>query len=139
MDVQTAQLRQQIEQTRAEMGATLDLLEWHVSRRVVATLEQAVISPVRSVQAAVARDTSALQRAPWLVMAAGGLLGRAAQLAYHFLSALFPFFLIGAVIVLLTWMDVTGLSLLVGGEVNSEIAQAAPSGKDPGEKQPSAP
>jgi membrane protein len=43
------------------------------------------------------------------------------------------------VIVLLTWMYVTGLFLLVGGEINAEIEHAAPSGKDPGEKQLSAP
>jgi membrane protein len=42
---------------------------------------------------------------------------------------------IGAVIVLLTWMYVTGLLILVGGEINSEIEHAAPSGKAPGEKE----
>jgi membrane protein len=45
---------------------------------------------------------------------------------------------IGAVIVLLTWMYVSGLFVLVGGEINAEIEHAASSGKDPGEKQPSA-
>jgi membrane protein len=45
---------------------------------------------------------------------------------------------IGAVIVLLTWMYVTGLFVLIGGEINAEIEHAAPSGKDPGEKQQSA-
>lgn len=43
---------------------------------------------------------------------------------------------IGAVIVLLTWMYVTGLCLLVGGEINAEIEHAAPEGKEPGEKRP---
>ncbi|MDF3051979.1 MAG: ribonuclease [Geminicoccaceae bacterium] len=42
---------------------------------------------------------------------------------------------IGAVIVLLTWMYVTGLFILIGGEINAEIEHAAPSGKEPGEKQ----
>jgi membrane protein len=42
---------------------------------------------------------------------------------------------IGAVIVLLTWMYVSGFFVLVGGEINSEIEHAAASGKDPGEKQ----
>ena len=46
---------------------------------------------------------------------------------------------IGAVIVLLTWMYVTGLFILIGGEINAEIEHAAPGGKDPGEKQLSAP
>ena len=44
---------------------------------------------------------------------------------------------IGAVIVLLTWMYVTGLFILIGGEINAEIEHAAPSGKEPGEKVPS--
>jgi membrane protein len=41
---------------------------------------------------------------------------------------------IGAVIVLLTWMYVSGFFILVGGELNAEIEHAASSGKDPGEK-----
>jgi membrane protein len=45
---------------------------------------------------------------------------------------------IGAVIVLLTWMYVSGFFVLVGGEINAEIEHAASSGKDPGEKQLSA-
>jgi membrane protein len=45
---------------------------------------------------------------------------------------------IGAVIVLLTWMYVSGFFVLVGGEINAEIEHAASSGKDSGEKQPSA-
>ena len=43
---------------------------------------------------------------------------------------------IGAVIVLLTWMYVSGLFVLVGGEINAEIEHASASGKDPGEKAP---
>jgi membrane protein len=42
---------------------------------------------------------------------------------------------IGAVIVLLTWMYVSGFFVLVGGEINAEIEHAASRGKDPGEKQ----
>jgi membrane protein len=42
---------------------------------------------------------------------------------------------IGAVIVLLTWMYVSGFFILVGGEINAEIEHAAVSGKDPGEKE----
>jgi len=41
---------------------------------------------------------------------------------------------IGTVIVLLTWMYVTGFFILVGGELNSEIEHAAPAGKKPGER-----
>jgi membrane protein len=44
---------------------------------------------------------------------------------------------IGAVIVLLTWMYVSGLLILIGGEINAEIEHASASGKDPGEKQQS--
>jgi membrane protein len=44
---------------------------------------------------------------------------------------------IGAVIVLLTWMYVSGLFVLVGGEINAEIEHASASGKEPGEKAPS--
>lgn len=42
---------------------------------------------------------------------------------------------IGAVIVLLTWMYVSGFFVLLGGEINAEIEHAASSGKDPGERQ----
>ena len=41
---------------------------------------------------------------------------------------------IGTVIVLLTWMYVSGFFVLVGGEINAEIEHASSSGKDPGEK-----
>jgi membrane protein len=42
---------------------------------------------------------------------------------------------IGAVIVLLTWMYLTGFFILVGGEINAILEQAAPEGKEPGEKK----
>jgi membrane protein len=41
---------------------------------------------------------------------------------------------IGAVIVLLTWLYVTGFFILVGGELNSELEHAAAKGKNPGER-----
>jgi membrane protein len=41
---------------------------------------------------------------------------------------------LGAVIVFLTWLYLTGLCLLVGGEINAEIEHAAPAGKAPGHK-----
>lgn len=41
---------------------------------------------------------------------------------------------IGAVIVLLTWLYVTGFFILMGGEINSELEHAAPKGKNPGER-----
>lgn len=42
---------------------------------------------------------------------------------------------IGAVIVLLTWMYLTALFLLVGGEINAKIEHASPAGKAPGQKK----
>jgi membrane protein len=46
---------------------------------------------------------------------------------------------LGAVMVLLTWMYLTGLFLLVGGEINAAIAQASPEGKTSGEHAPGEP
>lgn len=42
---------------------------------------------------------------------------------------------IGAVIVLLTWMYLSGFFLLVGGEINAQIEHAAESGKNKGDKK----
>jgi membrane protein len=42
---------------------------------------------------------------------------------------------IGAVIVLLTWMYLSGFVLLIGGEINAEIEHASVTGKEPGEKE----
>jgi membrane protein len=41
---------------------------------------------------------------------------------------------IGAIIVLLTWMYVSNLVILIGGEINAEIEHASGEGKAPGEK-----
>jgi membrane protein len=43
---------------------------------------------------------------------------------------------IGAVIVLLTWLYLSGLAVLLGAELNSEIEHASPYGKSVGEKVP---
>lgn len=43
---------------------------------------------------------------------------------------------LGGAVVLLLWLYVSGLVLLVGGELNAEIEHASPAGKDPGEKHP---
>jgi membrane protein len=77
MDAQTAELRHQIEQTRAAMAAALDRLEQHVSQRVAVTLEQTVLAPVCGVQATINRSATLLHQAPWLIIALGGVLGYA--------------------------------------------------------------
>src|SRR5688572_10293359 len=41
---------------------------------------------------------------------------------------------IGAIIVLLTWMYVSGFVILVGGEINAELEHASTEGKAPGKK-----
>ena len=43
---------------------------------------------------------------------------------------------VGAVIVLLTWLYLSGLAILLGAELNSEIEHASPYGKNVGEKVP---
>ncbi len=43
---------------------------------------------------------------------------------------------LGGAMVILLWLYVTGISILVGGEMNAEIEHASPEGKAPGEKKP---
>jgi uncharacterized BrkB/YihY/UPF0761 family membrane protein len=48
---------------------------------------------------------------------------------------------LGAVIILMLWLYFTGAAILIGGEINSEIENAAaergaPDAKEKGEKQP---
>jgi membrane protein len=52
----------------------------------------------------------------------------------HFGSYNATYGTIGGVIVLMLWFYLSGLSVLVGAELNSEIEHASPYGKDPGEK-----
>ena len=75
MDARSAQFRAQIEQTRAATTAKLDLLKQYVSQSAAATVEQTVVAPVRGVQETVTRVTTVLHRMPWLIIAAGALLG----------------------------------------------------------------
>jgi hypothetical protein len=72
MDAQTAQLRHQIEQTRAATAAALDRLEQHASQRLAAILERTVLAPVCGVQATISRSAALLHPAPWLIIALGG-------------------------------------------------------------------
>lgn len=43
---------------------------------------------------------------------------------------------LGGAMVILLWLYVSGIAILVGGEMNAEIEQASPGGKQPGEKKP---
>jgi membrane protein len=43
---------------------------------------------------------------------------------------------LGGAMVLLLWLYVTGIAILIGGEMNAEIEHASPAGKAPGEKKP---
>jgi hypothetical protein len=75
MDAHAAQLRHQMDETRAAMDATLTQLEQRVSQMPAALLEQHVLGPVRGVQETAARATTWLDQYPWLIIAAGALLG----------------------------------------------------------------
>src|SRR5206468_2179647 len=43
---------------------------------------------------------------------------------------------IGGIILMLLWFYLTGLVIVIGGEMNAEIEHASPWGKAPGEKVP---
>ena len=75
MDAHAAQLRHQIDATRAAMDATLTQLAQRVSQLPGALLEQHVLGPVRGVQATAARATTLLSQYSWLIIAAGALVG----------------------------------------------------------------
>lgn len=79
----------------------------------------------------------------WVWISPGAV---AATLLWLVASLLFKFYVanftnyeasygtVGAVIVLLLWFYVSGISILVGAEVNAEIEHASPYGKAPGQK-----
>ena len=80
---------------------------------------------------------------PWQWMTPGAVLAVLATLLVslgfslyvnHFGSYNKTYGSLGAVIVFLTWLYLTGLCVLVGGEINAEIEHAAPDGKAPGHK-----
>ena len=75
MDTHTAQLRHQMDATRAAMDAKLTQLEQRVSQLPGVLLEQHVLGPVRGVQETAARATTWLHQYPWLIIAAGALIG----------------------------------------------------------------
>jgi membrane protein len=75
---------------------------------------------------------------PGAVVAVIGWIGASLAFAYyvnHFGAYNKTYGTIGAVIILLTWMYLTGLMILVGGEINSVIEQSLPEGKNAGEKR----
>jgi hypothetical protein len=75
MDTHATQLRHQIDETRAAMDATLTELEQRVSQVPAVLLEQHVLGPMRGMQETVTRATALLHRYPWLIIAAGALVG----------------------------------------------------------------
>ena len=120
--------------TQIGLGALFQVL-WHVLRwLVILVLLTVAIAPVYSWAPDVAHA--------WRWMTPGSVF---AVLATLITSLGFSYYVtnfgsydatygsIGAVIVLLTWMYLTGLFLLVGGEINAAIAHASPEGKAPGE------
>jgi membrane protein len=54
----------------------------------------------------------------------------------HFTDYTGTYGAIGGVIVLMLWFYLSGVAILVGAEINSEIEHASPYGKAPGEKKP---
>jgi membrane protein len=75
--------------------------------------------------------------AMWLLVSFGFRL-----YLYYFNSYSATYGSLGAVIVLMLWFYLTGAAILIGGQVNAEIEQAAarrgtPDAKLPGEKSPS--
>jgi len=72
---------------------------------------------------------SVLATVLWLVISLGFRF-----YVQHFGSYNATYGAIGGVIVLMLWFYLSGLSVLIGAELNSEIEHASPYGKDPGEK-----
>jgi membrane protein len=79
----------------------------------------------------------------WVWITPGSLLATFVWLAASLLFKLYvskfgsynaTYGTIAGIIILMTWFYVSGLAVLVGAELNSEIEHASPYGKDPGEK-----
>ncbi|TAK08070.1 MAG: YihY/virulence factor BrkB family protein [Candidatus Manganitrophaceae bacterium] len=75
---------------------------------------------------------------PGSVIAVLGWIGASLLFSYyvsHFGNYNKTYGTIGAVIILLTWMYLSGLIVLIGGEINSVIERSLPEGKSAGEKR----
>lgn len=91
-----------------------------------------------------------VRKQKWIFITPGAVIGVALWLLVSFSFRLYLHFFdsysktygaLGAVIVLMLWLYLTGAAILIGGEVNSEIEHAAakagqPDAKDEGEKVP---
>jgi membrane protein len=80
----------------------------------------------------------------WIWITPGSILATVLWLAASLLFKLYvstfgaynaTYGTIAGIIILLTWFYVSGLAVLIGAELNSEIEHASPYGKDPGEKE----
>jgi hypothetical protein len=75
MDAHAAQLRHQVDKTRAAMDAALTQLERRVSPMPGVLPEQQVLGPACGVQETAARAAPWLHQYSWLIIAAGALSG----------------------------------------------------------------
>jgi hypothetical protein len=83
MDAHAAQLRHQMDATRTALDATLTQLAQRVSQMPAVLLEEHVLSPARGVQETAAKATTWLHQYPWLIIAAGALVGSQLRRAHR--------------------------------------------------------
>lgn len=112
-------------------------LAWNVIRLIIAAL---IMMGIMAVLYYFGPDVEQKWRwvTPGAFIAVLGWIGASLAFAFyvnHFGSYNKTYGTIGAVIILLTWMYITGLIILIGGEINSVIEQSLPEGKDAGEKR----
>lgn len=123
--------------SRVGLGAAFEwswkILQWPVIFALVATAFGLVYYFAPDV------DQDFVWLTPGSVLATG--LWFVASLAFRFYVTNFGSYnetygTIGGVMVLMLWLYLTGLVIVVGGEMNAEIEHASPHGKEPGEKRP---
>jgi hypothetical protein len=83
MDAHAAQLRHQMDATRTALDATLTQLAQRVSQMPAVLLEEHVLGPARGGQETAAKATTWLHQYPWLIIAAGALVGSQLRRAHR--------------------------------------------------------